>query len=203
MMASAREAQQSAEAARMAAVSEQQKLAAEKAVADSARDQSEKDAQGLRERLKDQLNMILMTRDTARGLIVSMSDVLFDTNQATLKPGAKEKLARVSGILLAYPTLHLTLNGYTDSTGSDEYNLTLSEHRADSVRAYLVSNGISVANIESHGMGKDNPVATNDTAAGRQQNRRVEMVVNGDVIGQPLSAMPQRSPDNGLNAATR
>jgi outer membrane protein OmpA-like peptidoglycan-associated protein len=203
MMASAQEAQQSAEAAKMAAIAEQQRLAAAKANADSARDQSEKDAQALRERLKDQLNMILMTRDTARGLIVSMSDVLFDTNQATLKPGAKEKLAKVSGILLAYPTLHLSLNGYTDSTGSDEYNLTLSEHRADSVRAYLVSNGISVANIESHGMGKDNPVATNDTAAGRQQNRRVEMVVNGDVIGQPLSAMPERTPDIGLNATTR
>jgi outer membrane protein OmpA-like peptidoglycan-associated protein len=202
MMASAREAQQSAEAAKMAAVAEQQKLAEQKAAADSARDQSEKDAQGLRERLKDQLNMILVTRDTARGLIVSMSDVLFDTNAATLKPGAKEKLARVSGILLAYPTLHLTLNGYTDSTGSDEYNLTLSEHRADSVRAYLVSNGISVANIESHGMGKDNPVATNDSASGRQQNRRVEMVVNGDVIGQPLSTMQQRTPDTGLNATT-
>ncbi len=203
MMASAREAQQSAEAAKMAAIAEQQKLAAEKSAAVSAREQSEKDAQALRERLRDQLNMILMTRDTARGLIVSMSDVLFDTNQATLKPGAKEKLAKVSGILLAYPTLHLTLNGYTDSTGSDEYNLTLSEHRADSVRAYLISNGISEASIESHGMGKDNPVATNDTAAGRQQNRRVEMVVNGDVIGQPLSAVPMRSPESGLNATTR
>jgi len=203
MMASARDAQQNAEAARMAAVEEQQKLAAEKATAVSAREQAEKDAQGLRERLKDQLNMILMTRDTARGLIVSMSDVLFDTNQATLKPGAKEKLAKVSGILLAYPTLHLTLNGYTDSTGSDDYNLTLSEHRADSVREYLVANGISANNIESHGMGKDAPVATNDTAAGRQQNRRVEMVVNGDVIGQPLSAAPLRTPDTNLNATTR
>jgi len=130
-----------------------------------------------------------------------MSDVLFDTNQATLNPRAKEKLARVSGILLAYPTLHLTLNGYTDSIGSDDYNLTLSEHRADAVREYLVASGISPANIESHGMGKDNPVATNDTAAGRQQNRRVEMVVNGDVIGQPLSDAPQPNP--GLNATSR
>jgi len=205
MMASAREAQKNAEAARLAAVAEQQKLASEKAAADTARDQSEKDAQALRARLKDQLNMILMTRDTARGLIVSMSDVLFDTNQATLKPGAKEKLAKVSGILLAYPTLHLTLNGYTDSTGSDEYNLTLSEHRADSVRAYLIGSGISPLNIESHGMGKDNPVATNDTAAGRQQNRRVEMVVNGDVIGQPLSATPSQGtpPQAGLYGSTR
>ena len=112
-------------------------------------------------------------------------------------------MAKISGILLAYPTLHMALNGYTDSTGSDEYNLTLSEHRANSVRAYLISNGISAANIESHGMGKDNPVATNDTAAGRQQNRRVEMVVNGDVIGQPLSGMPQRTPEAGLNGTTR
>lgn len=203
LMASAREAQQNAEQARLEAVAEEQKLAAEKAAADTARQQSEKDAQSLRERLKDQLNMVLMTRDTARGLIVSMSDVLFDTNQATLKPGAKEKLAKVSGILLAYPTLHLTLNGFTDSTGSDDYNLSLSEHRADAVREYLVANGIPAANIESHGLGKADPVASNDTAAGRQQNRRVEMVVNGDVIGQPLSSTPQRSPDGDLNATSR
>ncbi len=186
-MASAREAQQSADAARMAALAEQQKLASEKAAADAARAQVEQDAQHLREKLKDQLNMILMTRDTARGLIVNMSDVLFDTGQATLKPGAREKLAKVSGILLAYPSLHVAVEGHTDSVGGDEYNLKLSERRADSVRAYLIENGISAANIEAHGMGKDNPVASNDTAAGRQQNRRVEMVVNGDVIGQPLS----------------
>jgi len=202
-MASAREAQQSADAARMAAIAEQQKLAADKAAADAARVQSEQEAQGLRERLKDQLNMILATRDTAKGLIVSMSDVLFDTNQATLKPGAREKLAKVSGILLAYPTLHLTLDGYTDSTGSDEYNMGLSERRADSVRDYLVSNGISSANVESHGHGKDNPVADNGTAAGRQQNRRVEMLVNGDIIGQPLSAAPYATPASGLNASSR
>jgi outer membrane protein OmpA-like peptidoglycan-associated protein len=186
-MASAREAQQSADAARMAALAEQQKLASEKLAADAARAQSEQDAQHLREKLKDQLNMILMTRDTARGLIVNMSDVLFDTAQATLKPGAREKLAKVSGILLAYPSLHVAVEGHTDSVGGDDYNLKLSERRADSVRAYLIENGISPANIEAHGMGKDNPVASNDTAAGRQQNRRVEMVVNGDVIGQPLS----------------
>jgi len=204
-MASARIAQQNAEAARAAAIAEQEKLASEKATADSARAQSEQDAQHLRERLKDQLNLILATRDTARGLIVSMSDVLFDTNEATLKPGAREKLAKVSGILLAYPTLHLTVEGHTDSTGTDEYNLKLSERRADSVRDYLSSNGIASANIEAHGFGKDNPVATNDTAAGRQQNRRVEMVVNGDVIGQPLSSDSSR-PDataSGLNASSR
>lgn len=202
-MASAREAQQNADAARMAALAEQQKLAQEKAAADAARQQAEQDAQHLRERLKDQLNLILMTRDTARGLIVSMSDVLFDTNQATLKPGAREKLAKVSGILLAYPTLHLTLEGYTDSTGSDEYNLDLSCRRADSVREYLIENGISSASIEAHGRGKDNPVATNDTAAGRQQNRRVEMVVNGEVIGQPLSDSSGPGAGSGLDASRR
>jgi len=186
-MAAAKQAQAEAEAAKAAALAEQEKLAAAKAAAESSKDQAEKDAQALRARLKDQLNLILQTRDTARGLIVNMSDVLFDTNQATLKPGAKEKLAKVSGILLAYPSLHLTVEGHTDSTGSDEYNQKLSERRADSVLEYLVSNGISSGNIEAHGYGKTRPVATNDTAAGRQQNRRVELVVNGDVIGQPLS----------------
>jgi len=202
-MASAKEAQQSAEAARAAALAEERTLAAEKASSDTARARSEQDAQHLRERLKDQLNLILMTRDTARGLIVNMSDVLFDTNEATLKPGAKEKLAKVSGILLAYPTLHLTVEGHTDSTGTDDYNLKLSERRADSVRDYLVSNGIVAANIEAHGLGKDGPVATNDTAAGRQQNRRVEMIVNGDVIGQPLSEASPAAPYTGLDASSR
>lgn len=146
-MASAREAQRDAEAARMAAIAERQKLATEKAAADSAREQVEKDAQSLRERLKDQLNLILTTRDTARGLIVNMSDVLFDTNQATLKPEAREKLAKMSGILLAHPTLHMTVEGHTDSTGSDEYNLKLftaarrfrsrlSDHERHSFRQY-------------------------------------------------------------------
>ena len=134
--------------------------------------------------------MILATRDTARGLIVNMSDVLFDFNQATLKPGAKEKLAKVSGILLAYPSLHLSVEGHTDSIGTPEYNMKLSQRRADAVRDDLVSNGINSANIQAVGMGEDNPVASNSTAAGRQQNRRVEMVVSGDVIGQPINQPP-------------
>ncbi len=202
-MASAREAQRSAEAAQAAAVAEQAKLAAAKASAESSREQAEKDAQALRGRLKDQLNLILMTRDTARGLIVNMSDVLFDTGQATLKPGAKEKLAKVSGILLAYPTLHLTVEGHTDSVGGDDYNQKLSERRAASVQDYLVTNGIAAGAIEAHGFGKDRPVASNDTAAGRQQNRRVELVVNGEVIGQPLSDSSQPGAKDGLNATTR
>ncbi|MDP9055030.1 MAG: OmpA family protein, partial [Acidobacteriota bacterium] len=107
-------------------------------------------------------------------------------NQATLKPGAKEKLAKVSGILLAYPTLHMNVEGHTDSVGTDEYNLKLSQRRADAVRDYLTSNGIHAANVQAIGLGKDGPVASNDTASGRQQNRRVEMVVSGDLIGQPI-----------------
>jgi outer membrane protein OmpA-like peptidoglycan-associated protein len=196
-MNNARTAQQQAEEARLAAVAEQQKLAAAKAEADaarsqaeSARTQAEKDAQALRDRLREQLNLVLQTRDTARGLIVNMSDVLFDFNQATLLPGAKEKLAKVSGILLAYPTLRLKVEGHTDSVGSDDYNLKLSQRRADSVRDYLTANGIAADNVTSVGLGKADPVASNDTNAGRQQNRRVEMVVSGDVIGQPIDAAP-------------
>jgi outer membrane protein OmpA-like peptidoglycan-associated protein len=189
-MAAAKEAQAQAEAARQAALAEEAKLASEKADALKAKQQAENDAQALRERLKEQLNMILATRDTARGLIVNMSDVLFDFNQATLKPGTKEKLAKVSGILLAYPSLHLSVEGHTDSIGTPEYNMKLSQRRADAVRDYLVSNGINAANIQAVGMGEDNPVASNSTAAGRQQNRRVEMVVSGDVIGQPITQPP-------------
>ena len=182
----ARDAQKDAEAARQAAIAEQQRLANETAAAKAARVSAEQEAQALRDRLREQLNVILETRDTARGLIVSLSDVLFDFDQASLKPGAKEKLAKVSGILLAYPTLHMNVEGHTDSIGTDEYNLGLSQRRADAVRDYLTSNGISTANVQSIGLGKADPVASNDTAPGRQQNRRVEMVVSGDVIGQPI-----------------
>jgi outer membrane protein OmpA-like peptidoglycan-associated protein len=181
------DAQHDAELARMAALAEQKRLADEAAAAKAERAAAEKDTLALRDKLREQLNSILQTRDTARGLIVSLSDVLFDFNQASLKPGAREKLAKVSGILLAYPTLHMNVEGHTDSVGTDEYNLKLSERRADAVRDYLTSNGINTANVQALGLGKDGPVASNDTAAGRQQNRRVEMVVSGDVIGQPIT----------------
>ena len=202
-MNDAKQAQMQADLARKAALDAQAQLATEKAAADAARAQAEaaraqaeaartsaeQDAQALRTRLKDQLNIILSTRDTARGLIVSMSDVLFDFNQATLKQDAKERLAKVSGILLAYPTLHLSVEGYTDSIGTDDYNQKLSERRAGAVRDYLTSNGIASGNVQAQGFGKANPVASNDTNAGRQQNRRVEMVVSGDVIGQPIGGL--------------
>jgi outer membrane protein OmpA-like peptidoglycan-associated protein len=172
-------AKHDAELARMAALAEQKRLADQAASA-------EKDTLVLRERLREQLNAILQTRDTARGLIVNLSDVLFDFDRASLKPDAREKLAKVSGILLAYPTLHVNVEGHTDSVGTDDYNLKLSQRRADAVRDYLTSNSINSDNVSALGLGKDGPVASNDTAAGRQQNRRVEMVVSGDVIGQPI-----------------
>jgi outer membrane protein OmpA-like peptidoglycan-associated protein len=146
-------------------------------------EQAEREKAQLREQLRQQLNLILETRETARGLIVNMSDVLFDTGKYSLKPGAREKLAKVSGIILAHPGLKLQVEGHTDNVGSDDFNQRLSEQRADSVRDYLVSQGLSGEAISAVGLGKTMPVTTNNTAAGRQQNRRVELVVSGDPIG--------------------
>ncbi|HSF22645.1 MAG TPA: OmpA family protein, partial [Blastocatellia bacterium] len=125
------------------------------------------------------LSAILETRRETRGLIVSLSDVLFDFNQATLRPGAKEKLSKLAGILLAYPgSYRIEIEGHTDAIGSDEYNLKLSEARASSVRAYLVQSNLDPARIGAiRGLGKTKPVATNDTAEGRQMNRRVEIII--------------------------
>jgi outer membrane protein OmpA-like peptidoglycan-associated protein len=145
--------------------------------------QAVRDREELRARLLVQFNAILETRDTARGLVVNMSDVLFDSAKFTLRPAAREKLAKISGIVLAYPTLSLAIEGNTDSVGGDSYNQTLSENRAGSVRDYLATEGIPGASMTSRGFGKTQPVASNDTAGGRQQNRRVELVVSGDVIG--------------------
>jgi outer membrane protein OmpA-like peptidoglycan-associated protein len=179
-----------ADAARAAALAAQQasKLEAESAraaaaQADRLRQSAESEQAALRERLRQQLNMILETRESARGLIVNISDVLFDFNKYTLKPGAREKMAKVSGILLAYPGLKLQLEGHTDSIGSEEYNLRLSEQRASAVRDFLVLQGVPATNVTAAGMGKAQPVASNETAAGRQQNRRVELIVSGEPIG--------------------
>jgi outer membrane protein OmpA-like peptidoglycan-associated protein len=150
--------------------------------------QAEADKAAMRARLSEQLNKILETRDSARGLIVSMSDVLFDTAKYSLKPGAREKLAKVAGILLAYPGLNIEVGGYTDSVGSDAMNQTLSENRAGAVRDYLVNQGVTTASITSKGFGETQPVATNDNSSGRQRNRRVELLVSGEAIGSPVNA---------------
>jgi outer membrane protein OmpA-like peptidoglycan-associated protein len=157
------------------------KAAADRAAGDKAQAESEK-AQ-LRAQLLVQFNTVLQTRDTARGLIVNMSDVLFDTGKFTLRSGAREKLARVAGILAGHPGLQMQVEGYTDSVGSEASNQQLSERRATSVRDYLTSAGIPPASVTAKGLGETLPVATNDTASGRQQNRRVELVVSGDIIG--------------------
>jgi len=141
----------------------------------------------MRARLSEQLNSILQTRDSARGLIVSMSDVLFDTGKFSLKPGAREKLAKVAGILLAYPGLNIEVGGYTDNVGGDEMNQKLSENRAGSVRDYLVQQGVTTNSVSARGFGNTLPVASNESSAGRQQNRRVELLVSGDAIGNPAN----------------
>jgi outer membrane protein OmpA-like peptidoglycan-associated protein len=146
-------------------------------------EQAESQQQQLRSQLRDQLNQILETRDTARGLIVSMPDVLFDLNSAALKATARERLAKVSGILIGHPDIRVEVDGYTDSTGDPSFNEQLSEQRAASVQTYLAQQGVPAGSISIHGFGQANPVASNDTASGRQQNRRVELVVSGESIG--------------------
>jgi len=181
-------ANQAASAAAVTAAqadADQSRLAAQKAQQNAQ--QAESDKAALRTRLSEQLNSILQTRDSARGLIVSMSDVLFDTGKYSLKPGAREKLAKVAGILLAYPGLNIEVDGYTDNVGGDEMNQQLSENRARSVRDYLVQQGVATNSVSAKGFGKTLPVAANDNAAGRQQNRRVELVVSGEAIGNPAN----------------
>jgi outer membrane protein OmpA-like peptidoglycan-associated protein len=165
---------------------EQSRLAAQQAQLTAQ--QAETDKAAMRAKLSEQLNSILQTRDTARGLIVSMSDVLFDTGRFSLKPGAREKLAKVAGILLAYPGLNIEVGGYTDNVGGDAMNQTLSENRAGSVRDYLVQQGVLTNSVSAKGFGNSLPVASNDNSAGRQQNRRVELLVSGDAIGSPVNA---------------
>ena len=165
---------------------------AEKARQAAAKAEAEKAE--LRGQLLNQLNSILQTRDSARGLIVNMSDVLFDTGSYTLKPGAREKLAKISGILLAHPGLTMQIEGHTDSVGTDEFNQQLSERRADSVRDFLAEQGVPSSSITAKGFGKTQPVASNDTAEGRQRNRRVELVVNGDAIGGATAAANVTNP---------
>jgi outer membrane protein OmpA-like peptidoglycan-associated protein len=165
---------------------ERSRLAAQQSDLNAQRADSDKAA--MRAKLSEQLNSILQTRESARGLIVSMSDVLFDTARYTLKPGAREKLAKVAGILLAYPGLNIEVGGYTDNVGGDAMNQTLSENRASSVRDYLVQEGVAANSVSSRGFGNTSPVASNDNSAGRQQNRRVELLVSGEGIGSPANA---------------
>ena len=187
-LAAAREAQMKAEAdaAAAKAKAEADILAAREAAAKAEAERARKAAEALRAQLLEQFNRILETRDTARGLVVNMADVLFDTGKYNLRPPTREKLARLSGIVLAHPGLTLAVEGHTDSTGSDEFNQKLSEQRAQTVCTYLIEQGLPEAGVTAQGFGKTMPVAENTTAAGRQKNRRVEIVVSGEVIGAKI-----------------
>ena len=185
-------AQQKA-AAQMAAQQAAAKAAAEQAAL-QAKEQAAKDeaaraqaaTAALRAQLLQQLNEVLQTTDTPRGLVVNMADVLFETGKYALSQDAQLKLAKLSGIIQAHPGLNLAIEGHTDTTGSADFNMKLSQQRADTVREFLISQGLSPDTITAKGMGEDNPVADNSTAAGRKQNRRVEIIVSGEVIGAKL-----------------
>ena len=184
-------AQQATEQARAQQQALAQQAADARAQADraeQARLQTEQQAAQQREKLRQQLSQVLQTRETAQGLVANMPDVLFDFNKSTLKPSAKERLAKVAGIILAYPDLQLKIDGYTDSVGGEQYNQQLSEERAASVRDYLISQGVSANNVIAQGFGKNDPIASNASPEGRQQNRRVEMLVSGNAIGSSGSS---------------
>jgi outer membrane protein OmpA-like peptidoglycan-associated protein len=204
----AKQQQAQAEAARQSALADQQQAQAD---AENARvdaehaqrqaEQAEQEKAELRAKLLQQLNDILQTRDTARGLVVNMSDVLFDSGKYTLKPTAREKLAKVAGVLMAYPGLTVEVDGYTDNVGGEALNQTLSDKRADTVRDYLLQQGVSPGSLTARGFGEESPVASNDTSIGRQLNRRVELVLSGEVIGAAVSPSAASSQHRGERVA--
>ena len=184
-LSAAKQAQMKAEAdaAAIRAKAEADALKAKEEAARSEAERAQKAAANLRSQLLEQFNRILETRDTPRGLVVNMGDVLFDFGKYDLRPEAREKLAKLSGIILAHPGLELAVEGHTDNVGSEELNQKLSENRAETVRAYLIQQGLAAASVTSRGFGETTPVADNSTTEGRQRNRRVEIVVSGEVIG--------------------
>jgi outer membrane protein OmpA-like peptidoglycan-associated protein len=183
-----------ADAARARAEADAANARAQAAEAQQQAQQSKQSEEATREKLREQLNSVLQTTETARGLVMNLGDVLFDTNKYTLKPNAQVSLAKVSTILTLYPNLKVQVEGYTDSTGTPAYNQTLSENRADSVRNFLVQNGVQQGGVTAQGYGATNFVADNATAAGRQQNRRVNLVVSGASIGVQTTAPGQPGP---------
>src|SRR6185436_2485686 len=184
--AARQEAQLRAEAAARDAAAREAQLQTEQARAETER--AWKAAEALRAQLLEQFNRIMETRDSARGLVVTMADVLFDTGKYNVRPGTREQLAKLSGILLAHPGLRLEIEGHTDSTGGDELNQKLSEQRAGGVREYLIEQGLNRDSLSSKGFGKTMPIASNQTSQGRQKNRRVELIVSGEVIGTKIGA---------------
>lgn len=191
--AAAEQEQAQADAAKQAAEAQKAAAEAQAQQAQMIANQAEQEKQALRAKLEQELNSVLQTRESARGLIMNMSDVLFEFGKYTLKPEARVKLAKLSGILLAYPGLKIEIDGYTDDVGSDEYNQTLSQERAQAVQDFLVSQGVSADALSSKGFGKTGPIASNDTSRGRQENRRVELVVSGDSIKAQINGTTSAS----------
>jgi outer membrane protein OmpA-like peptidoglycan-associated protein len=182
------QAEADAAAARQKAAADAQ-AAALQAKEQAAREDAERAraaTAALRKQLLDQLNSVLQTTDTPRGLVVNMADVLFAFGKYDLKPDAQLKLAKLAGIIQAHPGLHLAIEGHTDNVGSDETNMKLSQQRADAVRDFLINQGLAPDTVTAVGMGKADPVADNSTADGRQKNRRVEIIVSGEVIGAKI-----------------
>src|SRR5581483_9091674 len=193
-------AQQQADAARAQADAEAQRAQQAAAEADRLRQQAETEKNQLRAQLLQQFNAVLPTRETPRGLVVNMQDVLFDTAKYTLKEPAKLALAKIAGIVISHPGLNLQVEGYTDSTGSEQFNQKLSEERANTVRDFLISQGLNPQSVTAVGYGEAYPVSSNDTAAGRRLNRRVQLVVSGEVIGTKIGIPPNQGNQN-LNQA--
>jgi len=193
-LATAREAAEraKAEAAQAQSAAAAEKAQREAAEAERLRQQAEQEKQQLRAQLLQQLNAVLETKDTDRGLVVTMADVLFDSGQYTLRPAAREKLAKLAGIVLGHPGLKLAAEGHTDSTGGEDFNQRLSVKRAEAVVVYLGSQGVPRDSLSASGFGDTRPVATNNTSSGRQQNRRVELIVSGEVIGTKIGARASR-----------
>ncbi len=191
--AEAAKAQAQAESQKMAAQMQEQQAQAAAEAAQQKAEKAEEEKEALRQQILQQLNSVLATVDTPNGLVATMADVLFESGQYALRSAAKLALAKLSGIILSHPGLNLQINGYTDNVGSDSFNMTLSQQRADAVRTFLITQGLSPGTITAQGMGKADPVASNDSAVGRQQNRRVEIIVSGDVIGVDIGGtQPQQ-----------
>lgn len=168
------------------AAAQEDVLKAKEEAARADAERTRKEAADLRAQLLAQLNSVLQTVDTPRGLVVTMADILFASGKYELSQDANLKLARLSGVILAHPGLKLRIEGYTDSTGTEDLNLKLSGQRADTVQTFLVQQGLKQDDVTSAGEGQANPVSGNDTAAGRQQNRRVEIIVSGEAIGTKI-----------------
>ncbi len=187
-----REAAQRAQADAQRAKADADAANARAQAADSDRkaQEAQQSVVAMRAKLLAQLNSVLQTTETPRGLVVNLSDVLFDTGKYTLKQNTQVSLAKVATILELYQGLKVQVEGYTDSVGSPASNQKLSENRADAVRDFMVNNGVPQGNTTATGFGATNFAADNGSAAGRAQNRRVELVVSGDAIGVQTTSSP-------------